>query len=553
MKFAYSSIIPALLAGLLLPALAQDDGPAIPARHEGLVPAGPPVRDWLTWGYDAERTGWNRGETGLTPANVSGLRLLWDTKVATLSLDVSVATLTSPVVMEGVATPKGRKTVLFTIGGDSSLFAIDADSGKILWQKAYPNPIKPQHTANVNCPNTEQATPTLDKARGIVFFTTGDGKLHGLAVGTGTERMKPQDIVAPFSRNWSLNLVDNVVYTAAGRGCGNGDPIEPGNVSAMDVSVLAHPQMSRFTTSHARAAGPWARGGPVWGPKGVYLQTADGGYDPGAGLYGNAILAVSPKAFGLVDSFSHTNNVYLNQKDLDFAAGSPVIFPFGKQTLLATGGKEGIVYILDADRLGGADHTKAFFKSPRYGNDEQTYAGRGIWGGLSTSLNAAGERRLYVPMLGPTAKEAPKFRYTNGEITHGSVMAFRVLPQGDNVTLDPLWTSPDLSVPDSVAVANSVVYAVQTGEQTTQHPDNPEGHGRPVTGTHRLTDDELSKFRSTGVAQFTLYALDAETGKPLYSSQNALASFTHFTEPVVAADKVFLVSHDAHVYAFGLR
>ena len=554
MKFGYS-LVPVLLAGLAMPALGQDDGPSAPNAAKPFIsqPEGAPARDWLTWGYDAERTGWNRGETGLTPANVSGLKLLWDAKVGTVPQDVSVATLTSPVVMENVATPQGHKTVLFTIGADSSFFAIDADSGKILWQKKYPDAIPPMRKANSNCPNTEQATPTIDKARGIVFFTTSDGKLHGLAVGTGAEKMKPQDMVAPYSRNWSLNFVNNVVYTAAGRGCGNGEPFEAGNVSAMDVSDLAHPQLSRFTTGHARPAGPWGRGGPVWGPKGVYVQTADGPYDPGAGIYGNAAVAVSPKAYGLADSFSPTNNAFLNMKDLDFGSGSPVIFPLGKRTLLATGGKEGYVYVLDANNLGGADHNKPFFKSPRYGNDEQTYAGHGIWGGLSSALNAAGERMIYVPLLGPLAKDAPKFQYTNGDITHGAVMAFRVLPQGDGITLDPLWTSPDLAVTDSVAVANGVVYAVQTGEQTIQHPDNPEGHGRAVAGGHMLTQDELSKFRSTGVAQFTLYALDAETGKPLYSSQNALPSFTHFTETVVAVDKVFLVSHEAHVYAFGLK
>src|SRR3954468_2742150 len=373
MKSGYS-LVPLLLAGLLIPASAQDDGPAsrAPARIFAPQPEGTPGRDWLTWGYDAERTGWNRGETGLTPANVSRLSLLWDTKVATVPLDVSVATLTSPVVMEGVATPKGRKTLVFTLGADSTIFAIDADSGKILWQRKYPNPVKPQRAANVNCTNTEQATPTIDKARGIIFFTTGDGKLHGLAVGNGAKKMKPQDMVAPFSRNWSLNFVHNVVYTAAGRGCGNGDPVEPGNVAAMDVSDLAYPHLSRFPTGHDRPAGPWGRGGPVWGPKGVYVQTADGAYDPGAGIYGNAIVAVSPKAYGLADSYSHANNAFLNSKDLDFGAGSPVIFPLGKRTLLATGGKEGIVYILDADNLGGAAHTAAFFKSPRYGNDEQT-------------------------------------------------------------------------------------------------------------------------------------------------------------------------------------
>jgi outer membrane protein assembly factor BamB len=49
-----------------------------------------------------------------------------------------------------------------------------------------------------------------------------------------------------------------------------------------------------------------------------------------------------------------------------------------------------------------------------------------------------------------------------------------------------------------------------------------------------------------------LYALDAQTGKQLYASAK-LGSWVHFSQPTVAQGKVFLVSHDAHVYAFGLR
>jgi len=54
----------------------------------------------------------------------------------------------------------------------------------------------------------------------------------------------------------------------------------------MDVSDPAHPVLSQFLTSKGRAAGPWGRGGPVRGPKGVYVQTADGPRDPAAGAFG---------------------------------------------------------------------------------------------------------------------------------------------------------------------------------------------------------------------------------------------------------------------------
>ncbi len=37
----------------------------------------PAASDWLTWGYDQERSGWNRAETTLSKENVSGLMLQW--------------------------------------------------------------------------------------------------------------------------------------------------------------------------------------------------------------------------------------------------------------------------------------------------------------------------------------------------------------------------------------------------------------------------------------------------------------------------------------------
>ena len=52
----------------------------------------------------------------------------------------------------------------------------------------------------------------------------------------------------------------------------------------------------------------------------------------------------------------------------------------------------------------------------------------------------------------------------------------------------------------------------------------------------------------------TLFALDADTGKQLWSSGKVMDGNTvHFTQPVVALGKVFAVDHAGHVWAFGLK
>ena len=169
--------IPWMLAATLL----------IPAAGRAQVP-GP--SEWLTFGYDAQRSGWNTAETALSPANVGHLKLLWSTQLPTPPVDTSLSTVTAPLVAS-VETPQGRKSVVFTVGIDDTIFAMDAEGGQIVWQKSFPNTLKPLRAANTNCANTEQATPVIDRAAGVIYFTTSDGKLRGLSLAAGEEKLAP--------------------------------------------------------------------------------------------------------------------------------------------------------------------------------------------------------------------------------------------------------------------------------------------------------------------------------------------------------------------------
>ncbi|HEX4177536.1 MAG TPA: hypothetical protein VHY57_03835, partial [Rhizomicrobium sp.] len=273
-------------AGQLAPPPSPHPEPPPPFR---LIDPGPAVLDWLSYNYDRERSGWNRGETQLSPKTVKRMKPLWNTQLTTASQALVLSTLTAPVVAAGIATPDGAKDLVFSIGMDDVLSAVDAGSGKIVWQKSFPNIIKPLRPASISCSNTEQATPVIDKTRGVIYFTTSDGKLRGAHLSDGSEALAPTNMVQPFSRNWSLNLVDNVVYTTTARGCGGSpeQPVEFGTVAAMDVSDPAHPALSRFYTGKGRPAGPWGASGAAWGPQGAYVATADGPNNPGSGIYGD--------------------------------------------------------------------------------------------------------------------------------------------------------------------------------------------------------------------------------------------------------------------------
>ena len=527
----------------------------------------PASNEWLTWGYDQERTGWNRAETTLSPRNVGRLKPLWSTQLSIKFDKYVLSTTTSPIVVSGVATPSGPADIIFILGADDTLFALDAGSGKHIWSKSFPNPHK--STAPVRdwlCPKTVNTTPTIDKARGIVFFLTGDGMLRGANLVDGAERLTPTPMTAPFARAWSLNLIDNVLYSPSGRACGEitdkssieysaamsglrragaGPLLDASALNAADVSDLSRPVVTHFFTSGARPAAPWGRGGVARAPGGVILETSDGRYDPAAGDFSESILKLAPRAARLMDSYTPSNWMDNLMHDLSGSA-SPAVFNFAGKTIAAVSQKEAVLRLLDTNNLGGANHMTPLFQSPKLGNDEKTGTdpGRGVWGAIS-SAEVNGKRYLYFPIQGHPSKDAPTFPNTNGPIPNGTIMAFEVVNDAGNISAVPAWTGNDMIMPDPPVVANGVVYALSTGGQALQNGAKP--------GDPRMPYDVSAVLRSTPVSSMTLYAYDAQSGKQLWNSGKTLTDWVHFSEPVVALGKIFVVSHDGHVTAFGLK
>ncbi|HWU54906.1 MAG TPA: PQQ-binding-like beta-propeller repeat protein, partial [Rhizomicrobium sp.] len=481
--------------------LTEGMDPAI-ARRMAIPPADPvtfnippATNEWLTWGYDQERTGWNRAETALSPKTVKGLKQIWSTQLNVPVDKYVLSTMTAPVLVAGVQTAQGAKDLLFIHGANDVLFAVDANSGQLVWQKGFTNPHK--STAPVRdwlCPKTPNATPTIDKARGIVFFISNDGMLRGLNLADGADRLTPVAMVAPFARAWSLNLIDNVVYSPSGRACGEvtdktsleytaamsglrragtGPLLDASAVNAADVNDLAHPVVTHFFTSGARPAAPWGRAGVARAPGGVVLETSDGRYDPAAGDFSESILKLAPRAARLMDSFTPSNWMDNLMHDLSGSA-SPVTFNFAGKTLVAVSQKEAVLRLLDAGNLGGQNHQTPLWQSPKLGNDQKTGTdpGRGVWGAIATYENN-GRRFLYLPVLGNPSKEAPTFPVTNGAITNGSIMAFEVKNDGGKISAVPAWISTDMVMPDPPVVANGVVYALSTGGQAMQNGAKP--------------------------------------------------------------------------------
>ena len=75
----------------------------------------PPGRsDWITFGYDIQRTGWNRAERALSPGTVGQMRRVWKTVLPNAAH--VLAGLSAPLV----ATTTARELVIIA-GSDDHL------------------------------------------------------------------------------------------------------------------------------------------------------------------------------------------------------------------------------------------------------------------------------------------------------------------------------------------------------------------------------------------------------------------------------------------------
>lgn len=492
--------------------------------------------DWLTFAHDPQRSGWAFEESALNTKTVPNLTLLWKSKLD--NAFYSLSALTAPVVAEKVSTAKGLKTVVYVAGISGTVFALDAETGDVLWTYRIKSFVESKKNVYVFqgtflCPNGITATPVIDKRTDTLYVLGPDGMLYGLGLGGGELRYGPIQFVAPFSKSWSLNLVNGKIYTTLSQGCGNG----LSGIYSIDVRDLHRPGIEQGLLSNTNTAGIWGRGGPVIGTNGrVYGGTGDGSFDPAAGDYSNTVIAASLDSLKVVDYYLPPNWAYLNRKDFDLGSASPVFFGWRNRYLLAHGAKEGVVSLMDADSLGSKDHQTALYSSPRLGNDAaECCSGLGIWGGLSTARDTDGQTWLYVPMGGPPAKDGARFPLTNGDVSKGSIMAFKVVAdaQTGNPTLEPAWITGGFASPEPVVIASDVVLALSNGE-------NPVQKG-----------GEKGRLENTRPA--VLKALDARTGKELYNSGTSISSWVHFTGLAVAGGKIYLVDHDSNVYCFGLQ
>jgi outer membrane protein assembly factor BamB len=494
--------------------------------------------DWPTDGGNPQRTSWQKNEHILTKENVKNLKILWKLKLDNQPREMH--SLFPPLIIGNLQTSGGSKQVAIEAGISDNLYGIDVDAGKILWSKHFEfQPVREGRgfdTGDPLCPGGQTATPIVtspdSSGKRTVYALAGDGRLHTVDAATGEETAPPVKFSFVNAKAYALNMWKSVLFTTTSQSC-NGSPNQ---MWAIDVN---DPE-KKVMNFNPRSGGLWGRQGAAIDSTGVaWAPTGDGTYDPENRVFGNGLIGVQVegKQLALSDWYEPANWSWLEKRDLDMQV-TPAIFPFKGRELMVTGSKACRVYLLDTREAGGEDHQTPLYETPLLCNEEVNFASAGIWGSMASWEDSAGTRWVLTPFWGPVYR---KFQVpvSYGPVQHGAVVAFKLEESNGKFTLVPSWMSRDMNRAEPPVVANGIVFSYGNGANTEQ--------AYPERGLY-----DYSPERIKNSTHAVLYALDAETGKELYSSGDQITTFNHFSGLSVANGRVYIGTYDSVLYCFGL-
>ena len=236
-------------------------------------------------------------------------------------------------------------------------------------------------------------------------------------------------------------------------------------------------------------------------------MTGSGGDKP------NAVVALDQKTLAVKASFSAGAQEFTS---------SPVVFAHKNKTMIAATTKDGRVHLFDSEKL----------NAPLTASTATMKAADFAPGALASWQDPSGTRWILAPTNGAQAADAG-FAASNGAITKGAVVAWKVVEQNGAPTLQPGWASRDLLSPLPPTIINGVVFVTSSGE-------------------FRTNDNTMTAAqRAARSGNAVIYALDATTGKELWNSGAAITSFAHGGAISGGMGQIYLTTYDGTIYAFG--
>ncbi len=312
----------------------------------------PSSHDWPTFNRDISRSSASPDPTGLTTANIASLRR------QQVRLEGTVDS--SAIYLHDVNVRGASHNVFFVTTTYGKTIAIDADEGAILWTFTPSSYDSVAGSAQVTT-----ATPAADENRAAIYAASPDGHVQKLAVADGhvewstaiTRLPQREKIASP------LTFTKGKIIAVTGGYIGDAPPYQ-GHVAILDAASgrLEHVWNS-LCSDRADLLNPrdcpesdsaiWGRAGAVVDPAtgNIFVATGNAKWD-GKTYWGDAVVELSPDATHILGNYTPSNTDQLDQTDADLGSTSPVLLGSG---LIAQGGKDGQIRLLQLDKIRGSD------------------------------------------------------------------------------------------------------------------------------------------------------------------------------------------------------
>ncbi len=503
-----------------------------------LALAGQAAAAIVTGGGDELRTGWYPESSPISPQLVSGgsFGQMW-------SAGVEGSVYAQPLLANGtllVATEKNQ------------VYGLDPATGAQKWSKSLGTPWNP---ADVGCADLTPtigvtSTPVIDTATGIAYLThktyasgtSGPARwyMDAISLASGTEQPGfPVELAgaaqnAPartFSPTTQLQrpgllLMGGVVYAAFGAHC----DVTPWQGWIFGVSTAGKVTARYVDNTTKEGAGIWQSGSGLTsdGTGTILFTTGNGGApsQPAAGNtppanLGESVVRLRVQGDGslkAVDFFAPFNGPTLDESDADFASGGVTGLPseyFGTAAfphLAVADGKQGYVYLLNRDSLGGVSQGPGGSDNviQRLGPRGGVWSRPGVWPGdggyvyIPTSSGNSGGGNLDVYKYGVSGTGTPSL-----SLAASSPDAFG---WGSGA---PVITS------DGTSTGSALVWIV------------------------------WSANRSGSGGQLRAYDPVPVGGKPVMRFSAPIGTASNYSVPGVGAGKLFVGTREGKVLAFG--
>lgn len=507
--------------------------------------------DWMTSGFDAQRSHWVRNDAKISPESMRkpGFELVWKLDLAKTPRQLN--SITTPALIDFYIGYRGFRTLAFLSTSTDKAIGIDTDLGRVEWEKDFAASA-PAGTTSLGCPggitsavtrpvNIAYPPPPIGRGTGrgnpaksgvgepfqgavtlkppasltvaptappkpapakaaapnpfaprvqYVHVLTGDGKFHSLFISNGEEPKPVASFLPPNANAQGLVVFDNNAYVTTANSCGG---------AANGVWAL---NLESQKVSQWKATGNIAgTAGPAVGPDGTLYAASDSG----------ELVALEPGALKV-------KNTYKGAK----FSSSPVVFEFKGKDLVAIASGDGSIHLHDTANLGTPLAKTPAFSSANFET-----------GSLASWLDPVSATRWILAPAGGSSATGAGFTAANGTVKNGAVVAWKVVEDGGKIALQPGWVSRDMTSPLTPIVIGGTVFAVSSGEFRTNDA--------------KMSASERAKRSSAAV----LYALDPNTGKELWSSGNTMKSFVHNGGLSAGGTRVYVSTYDGTQYAFG--